>query len=86
MPVTLPVRVMVQDAWDEVRLDLPDSTPVGALKAVALRRAGVTRPAAEFVAKFRGALLDDEDRSLAEAGLVPNASLIVLPRRRHPLR
>lgn len=86
MPTTLPVRVMVHDAWDEVRLEVPDSTPVGALKAVALRRAGVMRPAAEFVAKYRGALLDDEDRSLSEAGVVPNAAVIVLPRRRHPVR
>ena len=86
MPATVTVRVMVQDAWDEVRLDLPATTPIGEVKATALRRAGVTLAAEGFVAKFRGALLDDEDRSLAEAGLVPNAALIVVPRRRRPVR
>jgi hypothetical protein len=36
--------------------------------------------------KFRGAELRDESRSLADAGLVPNGALIVLPRRRRPVR
>jgi hypothetical protein len=36
--------------------------------------------------KFRGALVLDEERSLADSGVVANASLIVLPRRRRPAR
>jgi hypothetical protein len=36
--------------------------------------------------KFLGAELLEEDRSLADAGVVPNAALVVLPRRRRPLR
>ncbi|MCU0621391.1 MAG: hypothetical protein MUC69_07815 [Gemmatimonadales bacterium] len=82
----LPVRVLVQDTWDEVRLAVPSSTPVGVLKATALRQAGVVEGAEGFVAKFRGALLDDEDRSLAEVGMVPNVAVIVMPRRRRPVR
>jgi hypothetical protein len=37
MTETLPLRVMVQDAWDEVRLDLPSVTPLAELKRQALR-------------------------------------------------
>jgi hypothetical protein len=86
MSDTLPLRVMVQDAWDEVLLDLPRSTPVGELKRRALEATKVTGDPSGYVLKFRGAELDDESRSLAEAGLVANGALIVLPRRRRPVR
>ena len=82
----LPVRVMVEDVWAEVRLELPSSTPLGDLKAIALRQAGVTEDASDYLMKYLGAELQDEDRSLADAGVVPNAALVVLPRRRRPLR
>jgi hypothetical protein len=82
----LPVRVMVEDVWDEVRVDVPSSTPVGDLKSIALRHAGVPRDASGYLMKYLGAELLDEDRSLADAGVVPNAALVVLPRRRRPLR
>ena len=39
-----------------------------------------------FVVKFRGAELQDESRTLADAGLVPNGALIVLRKRRRPVR
>jgi hypothetical protein len=86
MSDTLPVRVMVQDAWDEVRLDLPDATSLAELKRRALEATRVIRDPGEYVLKFRGAELQDESRSLAEAGLVPNGALIVLPKRRRPVR
>lgn len=82
----LPVRVMVEDTWDEVRVELPASTPLGDLKAIALRQAGVPDDASGYVMKYLGAELQDEDRSLADAGVVPNAALVVLSRRRRPLR
>ena len=82
----LPVRVMVEDVWDEVRVAVPASTPLGDLKSLALRQAGVPVDASEYLVKYLGAELEDEDRSLADAGVVPNATLVVLPRRRRPLR
>ena len=82
----LPVRVMVEDVWDEVFLELPDGTPLSELKRQALEMTHVTRPPAEFMVKYRGAALSDESQSLADAGLVPNAPLIVLSRRRRPVR
>ncbi|MDX2192655.1 MAG: hypothetical protein NW201_04830 [Gemmatimonadales bacterium] len=82
----LPVRVMVQDAWDHVALELPAETPLAELKARALAATRVTRDAAEYVVKYRGAELFDETRTLGEHRVVPNAHLIVLPRRRRPVR
>jgi hypothetical protein len=85
MTATLPLRVMVQDAWDEIRLDLPSATTLAELKRRALDAAHVVRDPGTYLLKFRGAELRDETRSLAEAGLVPNGALIVLPRRRRPV-
>lgn len=86
MSPTLPVRVMVQDAWDEVMLDLPSTTPLSELKRRALEATRITTDPEGFLLKFRGAELEDEARSLADAGLVPNGAVIVLPRRRRPVR
>jgi hypothetical protein len=82
----LPVRVMVQDAWDEVSFDLPPTTSLADVKRRALQATQVRGDPSAYLLKFRGAELRDESRSLAEAGLVPNAALIVLSRRRRPVR
>ena len=82
----LPVRVMVEDVWDEVFLELPEETPLAEIKRRALELTRVMRDPSEYVLKFRGAELADESLSLSQAGLVPNGALIVLPRRRRPLR
>ncbi|HEU5303463.1 MAG TPA: EsaB/YukD family protein [Gemmatimonadales bacterium] len=86
MTGALPVRVMVEDAWDEVVLELPEQTPLAEVKRTALGLTRVTRSPSEYVLKYRGAELLDEGRSLAEAGVVPNGALIVLSRRRRPVR
>ena len=86
MTDTLRLRVMVQDAWDEVPLDLPPAASLAELKRAALEATKVTRDPDEYVLKFRGVELCDESRSLADAGLVPNGAVIVLPRRRRPVR
>jgi hypothetical protein len=86
MTAALPIRVMVQDAWDEVQLELPPATPLGEVKRRALEATRVAGDPAGFLLKFRGAELLDETRSLAEAGMVPNGALIVLSRRRRPVR
>lgn len=82
MTPSLPVRVMVQDAWDEVQLDLPAATPLAEVKRRALEATRITGDPAAYILKFRGAELQDESRSLAEAGVVPNGALIVLRKRR----
>ncbi len=86
MTGTLPIRVMVQDAWDQVLLDLPAVTPLAEVKRQALQATRVTGNPDAYLLKFRGAELEDESRSLVEAGLVPNGALIVLRRRRRAVR
>ena len=86
MTGALAVRVMVEDAWDEVFLEFPGDTPLAEVKRKALELTYVTRNPSDYLLKFRGAALSDESRSLTEAGLVQNAPLIVLARRRRPLR
>jgi hypothetical protein len=75
----------VQDAWDDIRLDLPDTTPLADVKRLALEATRNFSDPAGYVLKFRGAELSDETRTLGEAEIVPNATLIVLPRRRRPV-
>jgi hypothetical protein len=82
----LPIRVMVEDVWDEVHLELPISTSVGDIKRQALAATRVRRDPSNYILKYRGAELVDESRSAAEIGLVPNGALIVLSRRRRPVR
>jgi hypothetical protein len=86
MTSVLPLRVMVEDVWDEVYLELPTTTPVGEIKRQALEMTHVKRDPSEYVLKFRGAVVSDESRSAADAGFVANGALIVLSRRRRPVR
>jgi hypothetical protein len=82
----MPLRVMVEDAWDEVLLELPEQTSVAELKRQALELTHVKRLPSEYLIKYRGAAVSDESQSLTAAGLVPNAPLIILARRRRPVR
>jgi len=82
----MPVRVMVADAWDQVTLELPSAAPIREAKQRALTLTHSQGRPEEYLVKFRGAELFDESKSLAEAGVVSNAALIVLPRHRRPVR
>lgn len=82
---TLPLRVTVLDTWDTVELSVPASTPIGEVKQQALTKAGVARPADGYLVKYLGAEVA-EASTLATAGIAPNGALIVLSRRRRPVR
>ncbi|MBM4188635.1 MAG: hypothetical protein FJ206_15130 [Gemmatimonadetes bacterium] len=84
--MTIPVRIMVLDTWEEFSVTLPAETPVDQLKAEALRAAKVRGSAADYLVKFRGAELPESGTTLQSAGVVPNAGLIVLSRRRIPAK
>jgi hypothetical protein len=86
MTGAVPVRVTIADLWDSVTLNLPAATSLADLKREALVRSRVRRDPAEYVVKFRGAEVLDESMTLKDAGIPPNAPLIVLPRRRRPVR
>ncbi len=82
----LTLRVMVLDTWDEVELEVPSSWLVSDLKRTALARAGVARPPERYLLKYRGAEVWENGTTLADAGMVSNAPLIVLSRTRRPVR
>lgn len=85
-PAALPLRVMVHESWDEIAMTVPDTTTVLELKRRALDEARVTDAAADFLVKFRGAELADESRTVASVGVPADGALIVLRRRRRPVR
>lgn len=82
-----PVRVMVTSAWENVSIQVDDTTTVAQLKREALRAALKTAADEEaYVVKFRGAAILDESSTLRALGAGPNAPFIVLPGRRQPVR
>ena len=83
---SIPVRVMLTDVWDEFRLELPTETPLSSVKQQVLDLGRLPADPATYVVKYRGAQLADEAKSLAELGVVKNAALIMLPRRRQPVK
>jgi hypothetical protein len=83
---TVPIRVKLTNVWDEIHLDLPADTPLLQMKQRVLEASHLPDDAAKFVVKYRGAELFDEARSLADLGIVSNAALVMLPRRRQPLQ
>lgn len=83
---SLPLRVMVHESWDEIAMTVPGTTTVQELKQRALAAARVTDPAADFLVKFRGAELADESRTVVDVGVPSDGALIVLRRRRRPVR
>ena len=85
MSQTIPLRVMVHESWDDVSLEATPETTIGDLKRQALAVTHAARDADAYEMKFRGALIDDESQTLAAVGVVPNAQLIVLSKRRQPV-
>jgi hypothetical protein len=86
MSDTLVVRVRVLEEWDEIVLKVEPSTRIGDLKRMALDAAKVVQPESSYLMKFRGAELPDESRTVADERIPPDAGLIVLRRRRSPVR
>jgi len=85
MTATVPVRVTVLDTWDEIALEAAPDATVADLKRQALSRAGVTRSPDEYLVKYHGAEVADAN-TVTRAAIEPNAALIVLSRRRTPVR
>lgn len=82
----LPIRVTLLDTLDQHALVVPATMPIADLKRDALARAGIKRLASEYVVKYKGAELYEGSKTLADAGVVPDGALIVLLRRRIPVR
>ncbi len=80
-------RVQIAEVWDTVRFETPADTSVAAIKRHAL---GVMLPDAphesDFVVKLDGWEVLDELGSLKEAGVQSGSTLLIMSRRRHPVR
>ncbi len=83
----LAVRVWVPEVWDSVMLQAEPSWQVSRLKQEALRQTTErTLDPRDYIVKFRGAPVLDEELTLAELGVPGGAPLVVLSDRRHPVR
>jgi hypothetical protein len=81
------VRITVADAWKTFAFETTVGESAAALKARALAAARIDAGRAPlYDLKAGGALVRDESRPLAALGVRNGASLVVLPRRRRPVR
>ena len=82
------IRVWVPDVWEVVELPAIPGATVAELKARALEQAigpGPRTDPADYVVKYRGALVSDERQTVSTLNLPDKAPLIVLPARRRPV-
>lgn len=86
MSELLQLRVRVMESWDDIVLQMPAPTSVGLVKQLALDAMHLGEDPRQFVIKFRGAELRDETRTLADERIPSDAALIVMRRRRVPVR
>lgn len=84
---TLILRVTVGDTWTPLRMEASPEEEVAAVKARALAAFHFAPARAEgYEVKHGGALVPDESLSLQAAGIGDGAALVVLARRRRPVR
>lgn len=83
----LTVRVTVADAWITVPVEALASTSVASVKSRALTVARLDGSrGGDYEVKCGGAPVTDESLSLGALGIPDGAALIVLARRRRPVR
>jgi hypothetical protein len=83
----LHIRVQVAELWDSVRIDAPPSEPVISAKGAALDALypGGVKPD-DYVVRLRGFEILDENASLVAAGVEDGSILLLVYRRRRPVR
>jgi hypothetical protein len=81
------VRVTLGDSWTPLALAVSADETVAALVARALAAARIdpTR-SGDYEMKFGGALVRDTGRTLRDVGVTDGAALVVVARRRRPVR
>lgn len=84
----LHIRIQVADLWDSVRVDAGGDQPVSAVKRAALAEFypdGGVNPD-ELVVRLHGFEILDESKSLADSGVRDGSILLLVSRRRRPVR
>jgi hypothetical protein len=82
------LRVWVPDVWDVVELRVSPDQTIHQVKAAALEMAmgrGKQTNPDDFVVKYRGALVADENQTLGALEVPDRAPMIVLAARRRPV-
>ncbi|HEY3257246.1 MAG TPA: hypothetical protein VGJ64_00185 [Gemmatimonadaceae bacterium] len=83
----LHIRVQVAELWDSVRIDAPGSEPVISAKRAALEALYPSGANSEdYVVRLRGFEILDENASLVAAGVEDGSILLLVYRRRRPVR
>ena len=83
----LALRVTVGDTWLPLPVEAAPSETVAQVKQRALSACGIdATKAGGYEVKLGGALLPDERRTLEALGVKAGSALIVLARRRRPVR
>lgn len=80
------VRVEIPELWDVVRIQVPPSESVLAVKVAALAALNPRGDQRDYVMKLRGFEMLDEQQSLAQAGAIDGSIFLLTYRRRRPVR
>jgi hypothetical protein len=83
---TITIRVEMPEVWDVVRIVASPAQPVIEAKTAALDALRPETAPDEMVVKFQGWEILDEMASLADAGVADGSILLVMFRRRRPVR
>ena len=87
MSAALRLRVTSSDSWKSSDLAVAAGDTVASVKARVLAADHIPSVrAGQYEVKHGGALVVDESRSLVSLGIGEGAALIVMPRRRRPVR
>ena len=80
------IRVEMPEVWDVVRIVAAPTQPVIDVKTAALAALYPEAAPEEMVVKLRGWEILDEMASLADSGIVDGSILVMMFRRRRPVR
>lgn len=80
------IRVEAAELWDSVRVIAPSTASVGEIRQRVVETLFPNGHADEFVLKYRGWEMLDLSSSLASAGVVDGAILLMAYRRRRQVR
>ena len=86
-PIVWTVRVQCAEAWDAVRVEVLPETPLRDVKQAAMAALMPdVHEVNDYVVKLRGIEVHDEHLSMRASGAVDGSILLVMSRRRRPVR
>ncbi len=80
------VRVEVPEVWDVVRIEVPATESVLAVKNAALQALVPRADQRAYVIKLRGFEVLDESATLTDAGAIDGSIFLLTHRRRRPVK